>query len=98
MTKAATTAAVTLRMAMRRTHMVGEEVGEMAGAIVLTSTSTIPGRDITVRAIIRSSITVAVRLVMWAAASTAAEAFMVVAEAFTVAAEEDTAAVAAIVE
>ena len=87
MTKAATTAAVTLRMAMRRTHMVGAGVGEMAGAIVLASTSTIRGRDITATAaIIRSFTTAAVRLVMRAA------------EASTVEVEEDTAVVAAIVE
>ena len=77
MTKAATTAAVTLRMAMRRTHMVGEGVGEMAGAIVLTSTSTTTGRDIPATAvIILSSTTAAAALSsgMKAAASTAVAA------------------------
>ena len=93
MTKAATTAAVTLRMAIRRIHMVGAGVGEMAGAIILTSTGTMTGRDIPASvAIIRSSFTAAAQLVMRAAASTAAE------EAFMVVAEEATAAVAAIVE
>ncbi len=58
MTKAATTAEGTLRMVMGRTHTAGAGVGEMAGAIILTLTSTIPGRDITdTAATIRSSTT-----------------------------------------
>jgi hypothetical protein len=79
-------------MDMRLTHTVGEEVGEMAGAIVLISTSTIPGRDIpATAAIIRSFTTLAVRLGMRAAASTAA------VEAFMVEVVEDTVAVAAVI-
>jgi hypothetical protein len=80
--------------------MVGEGVGEMAMAIILTSTSTVPGRDIPASAaIIRSFFMVAARLGMQAAASTAVvEAFTVVVEAFTVAAEEDTAVAVVIVE
>jgi hypothetical protein len=79
-------AAVTLRMAMRRTPMVGVGVGGMAGAIVLASTLTIPGKDTMVApAIILSSITVvaAVRLDMRLAAEDMAVAGegMVVAEA-----------------
>ena len=53
-------AEVTLRMAMRRTHMVWVGVGEMAGAIVPASTFTMRGKDITAAAaIIRSSTMVA---------------------------------------
>jgi hypothetical protein len=59
--------------------MVWEGVGEMAGAIILTSTSTIPGRDIPAMAvIIRSSIMVVAASRMWAAAaSTRVEVFTV---------------------
>jgi len=61
-------------MAMRHTHGVG-----VAGAIVLASSSTIRGKDITVAsAIIRSSITVAAVLGMQAATAS-----MAVAEAAT---------------
>ena len=69
-------------MAMRRTHMDGEAVGAMAGAIVLTSTNTMLGRDIPATAgIIRSSIIVVAAV----AASTPVEVFtVVVAEATAV--------------
>jgi hypothetical protein len=62
--------------------MVWEAVGEMAGAIVLTSTNTMPGRDIPGTAgIIRSSIIVVAAV----AASTPVEVFtVVVAEATAV--------------
>lgn len=53
-------AEVTLRMAMRRTHMVWVGVGAMAGAIVPALRWAMRGKDtIAAAAIIRSSTTVA---------------------------------------
>src|SRR5580700_9120026 len=90
MTKAATTAGVTPHMAMGRTRTVGVGVGEMAGAIVPTSTAAMRGKDTTaVTVITQSSTTVAAVGMRAAAASTVAasvEAMVVVAVEATVAA------------
>ena len=69
-------AMATPHMAMRHTHGAG-----VAGAIVPPSSSAIRGKDITAKAIIRSSTTVAAALGMWAAVAEATAVVAAVAAA-----------------